>query len=258
MPQTRSRRHPLFLRLLKPIDPIYPNAVTPVAWDDDGPLSEARGVGYIVTRHCARMRTWARQLRTLHEADETYKTEEGISPLSGAPLREANLRALGTSLDLYAEDGRELRAHRSAIRAYVTTDLLAVVTEHAGGNAVGFVSFSLQWVVDAGMSAKGRAEFEVELDQAWMAPAFRRRCWGETAVIAIAFATKRHVDHIQATTRWPRDLTTRLQLTVCADLYSTSGEALLAKCAEYVSFQFDLDPEPQRLKVSKIVLDGRW
>eukprot|EP01036_Dinobryon_divergens_P017661 gene17661-23989_t len=34
-------------------------------------------------------------------------------------------------------------------------------------------------------------ELEVELDQAWMAPAFRRRGWGELAVTAIACATRR-------------------------------------------------------------------
>jgi hypothetical protein len=72
MPESRGRRHPLFLRLTKPLDPIYPDAVTPVAWDDDEPISEARGVVYVVTRHCARMRAWARQLRKLHEADQTY------------------------------------------------------------------------------------------------------------------------------------------------------------------------------------------
>ncbi|MNY35812.1 hypothetical protein D3C86_1702460 [compost metagenome] len=61
MPELRGRRHPLFLRLTKPIDPIYPDAVTPVAWDDDEALDEVEGVVYIVTRQCARMRTWARQ-----------------------------------------------------------------------------------------------------------------------------------------------------------------------------------------------------
>lgn len=145
MPEPRGRRHPLFLRLTKPIDPVYPDAVTPVAWDDDEPLEEAKGVVYIVTRQYAQMRTWARQLRRLHGADETYKTEEGLSPLSTAPLREASLRELGTSLDLYSGHGGEVLSAQSAVRAYVTTDLLAVVTDRAGGDAVGFVSFSLQW-----------------------------------------------------------------------------------------------------------------
>ena len=255
MPEPRGRRHPLFLRMLKPVDPVYPDAVTRVAWDDDDLPEDFQGVVHIVTRHCASMRTWARQLRELHEADKTYKTEEGLSRISAAPLREANLRALGTSLDLYSEEGYELRSGRSAVRAYLTTDLLAVVTERTGANAVGFVSFSLKWAVDA-FDAEEEIELELELDQAWIAPEFRRRCWGELAVIAIAFATKRHIDHVQATTRWPREFSARLQLTVCADLYSHSGEALLAKCAEYVSFQFCF--EPQRLEVSEIVLDGRW
>lgn len=258
MHEPRGRRHPLFLRLTKPIEPIYPKAVTPVAWDDDEPLDEVEGVVYIVTRQCARMRTWARQLRKLHQVDETYKTEEGISPLSAAPLREANLRGLGTSVDLYSEHGGEVLSARSAVRAYVTTDLLAVVTERADGDAVGFISFRLKWIVDAFADRKNEAELEVELDQAWIAPAFRKRCWGEMAAIAIAFATERHVKQIRATTRWPRQFYSKLQLTVGADLYSHSGEALLAKCAEYVSFQFSFEPEPQRLSVPQIILDGRW
>lgn len=258
MPQPRGRRHPLYLRLTKPIEPIYPDAVTPVAWDDDEPFEEAEGVVYVVTRQCAQMRSWARQLRELHQVDETYKTEEGISPLSAAPLKEANLRELGTSVELYSEHGGEILSAKSAVRAYVTTDLLAIVTDRADGDAVGFVSFRLKWIVDAFPGRKNGAELEVELDQAWMAPAFRRRRWGETAAIAIAFVAKRHIGHIQATTRWPREFYARLMLTVCADLYSTSGEALLAKCAQYVSFQFDPGPEPPRLTISEIVLDGRW
>lgn len=258
MPEPRGRRHPLFLRLTRPIDPIYPDAVTPVAWDDDEALEEVAGVVYIVTRQCARMRTWARQLRVLHQADETYKTEEGISRLSAAPLREASLRRLGASRNLYAEYDGEVISPRSAVGACVTTELLAVVTERADGDAVGFISFKLTWIVDAFAARRNAVELEVELDQAWMAPAFRRRRWGETAAIAIAFASKRHVDQIRATTRWPRAHNWRLQLVVCADLYSTSGEALLAKCADYVSFQFDWELEKPRLQVSQIILDGRW
>lgn len=258
MPEPRGRRHPLFLRLTKPIDPVYPDAVTAVAWNDDEPLNDVEGVVYIVTRECALMRTWARQLRKLHQADETYKTEEGISPLSAAPLRAANLRALGTSVELHSELGYEVLSSRTAVRAYVATDLLAVVTDRAEGKAVGFISFSLKWVVDAFKGSGDKVELEVELDQAWIAPAFRQRRWGENAVIAIAFATKRHVQHIQATTRWPREFCVKLEVVVCADLYSTSGEALLAKCAEYVSFEFDWEPELPRLQVSQIILDGRW
>lgn len=258
MPELRGRRHPLFLRLTKPINPVYPDAVTPVAWDDEEFYENVRGVVYIVTRQCARMRAWAQQLRKLHGADETYRTEEGLSRLSGAPLRETKLRGLGTSLDLYAEHGGEVLAVRSAVRAYVATDLLAVVTDRGGGGAVGFVSFGLKWIADAFDGMDDEVELEVELDQAWMAPAFRRRGWGELAATAIACATKRHVDQVEATTHWPAGFVAPLKITVCADLYSTSGEALLRKCAEYVSFQFSFEPEPQRLEVSEIVLDGRW
>ncbi|MFM9926921.1 hypothetical protein VLK31_28320 [Variovorax sp. H27-G14] len=258
MTEPRGLRHPLFLRLLKPVDPVYPDAVTPVAWDDDECYENVEGVAYVVTRQCARMRAWAQQLRKLHNADETYKTEEGISPLSGAPLRNANLRALGMSLDLYSDKGHELRSGRFAARAYLTTDLLAVIARRAGGDAVGFVSFRLKWIADAFEGVYEGTELEVELDQAWMAPAFRRRGWGELAVTAIACATRQHVDQVETTTHWPAGFVAPLKITVAADLYSTSGEALLAKCADCVALAFGISSELQRLQVSEIVLDGRW
>ncbi|MDH6593192.1 hypothetical protein M2165_003081 [Variovorax sp. TBS-050B] len=117
--------------------------MTPVAWEDDCALEEASGVVYIDTRQCAQMRAWARQLRKLHASDETYKTEKGLSPLSAAPLREASLRALGTSRDLYSEGGQEVRSGRLAVRGYITTDLLAVVTDRVNGDAVG--SYPSRW-----------------------------------------------------------------------------------------------------------------
>jgi hypothetical protein len=258
MPQPRDRRHPLFLRLTKPINPVYPDAVTPAAWDEDECYENVRGVVYIVTRQCARMRAWAQQLRKLHGADESYNTEEGLSRLSGAPLRETNLRGLGTSLDLYAEHGGEVLAARSAVRAYVATDLLAVVTDRASGGAVGFVSFGLKWIACAFAGMDDEVELEVELDQAWMDPVFRRRGWGELAVTAIACATRRLVDQVEATTHWPAGFVAPLKITVCADLYSTSGEALLAKCADYVALAFGISSELQRVQVSEIVLNGRW
>ncbi len=211
MVRHRGRRHPLFLRLLKPVDPVYPDSVTPVAWNDDEDEEEC--VVYIVTRQCSQMRTWARQLRALHQADATYETEEGISPLSAAPLRDTSLKALGSSLDLYSQDGYEVKSGRSAARAYLTTDLLAVIADRAGGNAVGFVSFSLKWIADAFAGVDEGAELEVELDQAWIAPAFRRRGWGELAAIAIASAMRSNIGHVEATARWSPMFSARLKIT---------------------------------------------
>lgn len=131
--------------------------------------------------------------------------------------------ALGTSRDLYAEGGRELQSGRFAVRAYITTDLLAIVTHRLGGDAVGFVSFGLKWIAD-GCTGMGEVdELEVELDQVWMAPAFRRRGWGELAVTSSACATRRSVDQVEATTHWPAGFVAPLKIKVCADLYSASA-----------------------------------
>jgi len=55
MPEPRDRRRSLVLRLTKPVDPVYPGAVTPVAWSDDEALEEGEDVVRVITRRCVRM-----------------------------------------------------------------------------------------------------------------------------------------------------------------------------------------------------------
>ena len=80
---------------MKPQAPIYPGAVTPITWDDDIPLEKVEGVVYLVSKPCARMRTWARKLRALHELDTTCRTDVAVSDLSLAPLRPTELKTIG-------------------------------------------------------------------------------------------------------------------------------------------------------------------
>ena len=255
MPRPTGRRHPLFIRLKKPIEPIYPDTVTPVAWDDDKPIEEAEGVVYIVTRPCPKLRTWAAQLRKLHRADESYKTEDDISRLSAKPIDAKSLSEIGKlDRELWGEHWSSIKSARSAHYVYVSTTLMAVVLDRVGGHAVGFVSFDLRWIVEA--QAERAVRLVVEPDQAWIAPDFRGRGWGGTTAIAIAFATKRYVEQIEKSTRWPGEFRAKLKLEVGADVYSTSGDRFLRSCAEYISFQFD-SSDDERIEVIAIELESR-
>ncbi|MGJ7484314.1 hypothetical protein ACSFA2_03595 [Variovorax sp. LT2P21] len=253
-----QRRHPLFLALMKPQPPIYPDAVTAVAWDDDMPVEGVDGVVYLVSRPCAQMRTWARKLQALHRLDDTHKVEEGISSLSLAPLRPGELKTIGIAeRDLYSKTGREVRTARAGYRLYWTLPLMLVILERAGGQPVGFVSFQLKWAVCADPAEDREVDLEVEPGQAWIAPAFRGRRWGELAAIAMAMVTRRNVDQVQCSVRWPAGYSAELKVTVGADVYSSSGEAFLRHCAQYISIEVDL-LEGCRLEVNEVVFDPRW
>ena len=257
MPAPTGRRHPLFLRLQKPIEPIYPDAVTPVAWDDDQPIEAAEGVVYIVTRPCPKLRTWAAQLRKLHRADETYKTEDDISRLSAKPIDAKSLNEIGKlDREFWGEHWSAIKSARCAHYAFVATTLMAVILDRVGGQAVGFVSFDLRWIVEALQEAEREARLVVEPDQAWIAPSFRGRGWGGTTAIAIAFATKRYVEQIEASTRWPGEFRAKLKLEVGADVYSTSGDRFLRSCAEYIGLEFNFSEE-DRIEVTGIELESR-
>jgi hypothetical protein len=249
-----QRRHPLFLSLLKPLAPIYPAAVTAVAWDDDEPIEEVEGVVYLVSQPCALMRTWATKLRALHRLDTTYKTEDGVSNLSLKPLRQAELKTIGTAeRDVYSKTGREVCTARAAHRLYWELPLMLVVVDRAGGEPVGFVSFRLKWAICADRDV----DLEIEPGQAWITPAFRRRRWGELAAIAMAMVTRRNVDQVQCSVRWPANYSAELKVTVGADIYSTSGEAFLRNCAQYVAIEIDF-LKGARLGVKEVVFDPRW
>lgn len=259
MPLKTSRRHPLYNRLAQAVPPIYADAVTAVAWDDDHPLEDAEGVAYLVTQPCPQIRRWAKQLRALHRKDKTYQVDEGISPLSLRPMFAQELNTIGVvELDLFNKTGRVVRTARAGHRLYWTLPLVLVVADRAEGDAVGFVSFQIKWALCAEVADDEAVDLEIELGQAWIAPAFRGRGWGELAAIGIAFVTRAHVDQVQLTTRWPRGFQSALSVTVAADVYSRSGAAVLQRCAEFVSLQLELAMEQQHFQIESVLCDPRW
>lgn len=252
-----QRRHPVYLRLQKPLEPIYRDAVTAVAWDDDEPIEVAEGVVYLVSRPCTQMRSWARALRALYRLDQTHEADESVSPLSLKPLRPEELRTIGVGeLDVYSEKGNTVHTARSGYRLYWTLPLMMVILDRADGDPVGFVSFQMKWAVCAGAEDPD-VDLEIEPGQAWITPACRKRRWGELAAIAIAMTARKHVDQVRTSTRWPVGFSAELKVTVGADIYSTSGEGFLRCCANYVSFDVDF-PEGDRFQVSEVEFDPRW
>lgn len=181
-----------------------------------------------------------------------------VSSILKATQRDASQTAIAAAMGVSESTVSRLLSDHLDKLALVPTDLLAVVTDRADGKAVGFISFRLKWILDAFPKVKGGVELEVELDQAWIDPAFRRRGWGELAAIAITSTMERHLDHVHSTARWRLPFLPRLKVCVCADIYSTSGEALLTKCADYVALEFGFSSKLQQWEVSQILLDERW
>ena len=249
--------HPLYLGFSSPPAPVYPDAVTAVAWNEDFPVDEVEGIVYIACRFCPELQRWARQLRALHRKDKSFETDHSISRISASPISLNALRKIGTMVEFYGDEGQQTDAIKGDC-AMMSTRMIAVVLERWEGMPVGFVSFDLKWSVWASSGVYSAADLEVELDQAWIAPAFRGRRWGELAAIAIAFATRRQVDQLRASTPWPARYSCPLNVTVGADIYSKSGEALLGCCAEYVSFQLELPRRRARFAVAGVEFNPRW
>jgi hypothetical protein len=150
-----------------------------------------------------------------------------------------------------------VRTVRAGYRLYWTLPLMLVILERAGGEPVGFVSFQLKRAVCADPAEDRKVDLEIEPDQAWISPAFRCRRCGELAAIAMAMVTHTNVDKVQASVRWPADYSAELKVTVGADVYSTSGEAFLRHCAQYVAIEVDL-LEGSRLEINEVEFDPRW
>lgn len=259
MPKPRGRRHPLFLRLAKPIEPIYPAAATPLAWNEDFPFLLTEGVVYLVCRPCPELIRWAQQIRKLHSADTSAENNSDVSWLSAAPVAPRNLANVGSiAVQIYGEDCARETSVRAGHHLFWEQRLLTIVLERPRGPALGFVSFSLHWSVDALLQPEEASELEVKLDQAWIVAEYRGRGWGDLAAGAIADTVRLHVDQVDETARWPKGYVAKLRILVSADLYSTSGERFLEKCATYVAMQFDLLHASERIEVVEVMCDGRW
>ncbi|WP_422096311.1 hypothetical protein [Variovorax sp.] len=241
------------------MEPIYTAAATPIAWNEDLPFLLAKGVVYLVCRPCLELRRWARQIRRLHAADTSAETDPDFSWLSAAPIAPRNLGKVGSiAAQIYGEDCARETSIRAGRHLFWEQRLLMVVLERPRGPAVGFVSFSLHWSVDALLLPEEASELEVKLDQAWIAAEFRGRGWGVLAAGAIADTVRLHVDQVDETARWPKGSVAKLRIVVSADLYSTSGERFLEKCATYVAARSDLLTVSEQVEIVDVICDGRW
>lgn len=259
MPPLANRRHPLFNRLTRPLPAVFPSPLTPIAWDDDCPIEVVEGIAYLASKTCPKLNAWAKQLRSLHRLDKSYETDVRSSPLSASPIREAELKKLGVSdLAIYGRNDQEVRTARAAECVFRSMPLMIVIVDKVDGDAVGFVSFRLQWSMESEHQPSKGVRLEVELDQAWITPPCRRKGWGDLAALAISVAACNHVEQIERLTRWPASLGMSLKVVVGADVYSTSGEALLERCAGYVSLQLSCSENLKRLVLKAVRCECRW
>lgn len=252
-----KRRHPLFLRLRCPLL-AQARPLQEVAFDDEAE-PEASEVGvYLATSCCHTLVHWAAQMRRRHRLDKTHETDVAISFLSLDPLRLASLREVGAwSAELYGPHmDRPDKTLQGRQRMYASQTLIAIAVQRATLDAVGFVSFQIRWVISA-YPPLG-AELEVTPDQAWIDPAFRGQRRGDLFAYAVSHAVAQHVRELEESARWGDAKPVRLAVTVGADIYSVTGQALLGKCADAVAMQFGVWLKAPHFLAGRIVWDPRW
>lgn len=259
MPTPTGRRHPLFLRLLKPVESVFPDRVTPVVLNsnDEDDEGESEGIVYLVAKPCAQMLQWARELKAQHAVDHSHKTEERISRLSLNPLRTRDLARLGrVECELYGQGDSNVGA-RSACILYWSVTMIAVLVDKLDGVAVGFVSFAVKWDVHAGYAENDMVEIEVQPDQVWIAPAFRGRRWSDSLAYAVSSAARAHIDLVDQSCRWGSCAETSVKVIIGAEIYSSSGEAFLRQCCEHLDVELSFRLKGKGLKIVRLDLDAR-
>lgn len=254
MPSSTRRRHPLFLRLLKPLPPIYPDAVTETVPNSSYGRKKV-GIVHLVTRSCGQLRVWARDLRALHALDRTHETDAEISPLSLKPLLAKSLPLVGREeLERIGEQGLTVKTVQATVWACCSVTLVAVLLDRPGGAAVGFVSFALEWRVGPDGDD---AELEIEPDQVWIAPEFRNRGWGCSLAYTVASAARMQLDQVDASTNWRYTGSTPLDVLLGAEIYSTSGERFLRQCYEHLEIELEMRIKATHLKVANVNYEAR-
>lgn len=252
-----KRRHPLFLRLRRPLL-AHARPLREVAFDDEAEPEESEVGVYLATSCCHTLVNWAAQMRRRHRKDRTHETDVAISFLSLEPLKLNSLRATGAwSAEVYGPSmDRPAKTLSGSQRVYATQTLIAIAVQRATLDAVGFVSFQIRWAISA-FPPLG-PELEVTPDQAWIDPAFRGQGRGDLFAHAVGDAVAQHVRELEASARWGDAKPVRLAVVVGADIFSVTGEALLSKCADAVGMQFNLWLKAPHFRAGTIVWDPRW
>lgn len=257
MPISSNRRHPIYLRLLRPVEPVFSDAVSLVVPSADEDSKEPAGLVYAVTRPCEELDAWAAQLRDRHALDKSYKKDIRVCRLSATPIQKLNLSKVGKiDFALYGTGDARVTTARAGRLLFWGLSLMAVVVDRPGGTAVGFVSFELKWTVAWERNAS-LVDLEVQPDQAWIAPEFRGRRWGDALAYAVSLSARRHLDHMERSCRWGRGSVSGVAVSVCADVYSSSGESFLRQCAEHLETELSFLSSLRRLEIARFELDVR-
>jgi len=257
MPPTTGPRHPLFLRLLRPISPLSPEPFVELTMDDeDDPEASEVGI-YLATRPSRQLEKWASDIKRRHRLDKTFETDKGVSSLSLDPLRRGDLRAVGRwNSELIGELGIPVRTVRGEQTACVSYSFIALAVLRATEEAVGFVSFTVDWRMDS--HGDECADVEIEPDQAWIDPMYRRQQRGELMAFAIGQVVAHQFKDLDATTRWRPGSTVDVNVLILADIRSKSGEAFLKKCAEALDMEFTWWIDLQRMKLASLDCRPYW
>lgn len=257
MPTSATRRHPIYLRLLRPIEPVFSDAVNLVVPSSDEDSDEPVGLVYVITRPCVKLDSWAAQIRKLHALDKSYKKDIRVSRLSAQPVQERNLGRVGkVDFALYGTGDALVKTARAGRLLFWGLSLMAVVLDKPEGTAVGFVSFDLKWTVAWERNAS-LVDLEVQPDQAWIAPDFRGRRWGDALAYAVSLSARRHLVLMDRSCRWGVGPVSGVAVTVCAEVYSSSGESFLCQAAEHLAVELDFVASLRQLTICRLELDVR-
>lgn len=257
MPRPTGPRHPLFHRLRKPLTPYTSMPFIELTMDDeDDPEGSEIGV-YLATRYSKQLQQWAADIKRRHKADTTHKTDDGISGLSLDPLRREELRQVGRwKPELIGQLGISVTTVQGEQTACVSHTYVVLAVRRATNEAVGFVSFAVDWKMDS--HGHDTVELELEPDQAWIDPAFRRRRRGELMAFAISEVVGHQFTELENTTRWKPGFDTKVDVCVVADIYSKSGEAMLNKCADALEMQINWRLDLTQMEVVRFLCRPLW
>ena len=224
--------------------------------DEDDPEGSEVGI-YLAMRPSRQLEQWARDIRRRHKEDTTHKTDDGVSMLSLDPLRWRDMRQVGRWVpEVIGEQGIPVKTIRGDQMAFASQTFIALAVRRIDLEAVGFVSFATKWNINS--HNDDTAELEVEPDQAWIDPAYRRQRRGELMACVISEVVGRQIQELDDTTRWTPDFPTKLDICVIADIYSKSGEAFLDKCADAVEREINWWLDLKGMVVTRLSCRPCW
>lgn len=207
---------------------------------------------WAVRKPDSRVKAWVAHIKKQLKTDKSWRTDGHYSRLAGNALRALKSTNFAhVDVDLSAgciEEGDRPDSLYSCESA-------ALIMVDASGTAIGYAVYGLKWC--AARVKSGQHELEVEVEEVWIEPAYRKEGLGRYLASMLVNDVWEHLESLEK--QLPSSANpTFFEVLYAGDTYSTSGEQFLELCSFEHEILLEEGDRLGNLEERSVSYEPRW